>query len=258
MHFLMMISDTPSMVFQTELLIRSIKNFSHFPVAFSVVIQGHDEGPIKNPLPLININHHNKYLSDNAEMLYCPYFWELGAPCRWFIDPQMDTCVLIDVDMIACSDLSPLFELDKDSIHGVTAFKNKVSNEQWESINLLPDDRQYYFNMGMLIVPSKHLTHIGNKLFDVYPEMSKINQYYSGQISFTYIVKEMGLKRNTLPPEFNWYDKQPYPNSEIIFLHYFSNRHHVTKKIIDSSTHPNKYTELINNTSKKIFLLKLA
>lgn len=145
----------------------------------------------------------------------------------------MDMCVFIDVDMIACNDLSPLYELDKDTIHGVTAHNTTVlSDEEWKSIRV---EKENYFNFGMVVVPSKHLHEIGNKLFDVYPEMSqRFSDYYSGQISLAYITKNM--KKNVLPQRFNWYDKLPFEGRDkIIFLHYFKKSKEYQKIISDVS-----------------------
>lgn len=251
MHFLMMISDTHSMLFQTELLIRSIKEFATQPVAFSVVVQGNDKGKLRQPLPLVRIDHKNKYLSANAEILYCPYFWKLGAPCRWFIEPQMDTCVFIDVDVIACNDLTPLHELEKGVIHGVTAHMSPLGKSDWRSIGINEGEEKYYFNMGMVVVPSAHMKTIGTMLFDVYPEMSeRFSDYYSGQISLNYIGKQLGITRNALPPRFNWYDKHPSPSSNILFLHYFSNRDSVKGRNIKDN---NEYTKLIRSISNRLF-----
>lgn len=237
----MMISDNPTMRKQTELLIRSIKLFSKGkPTAFSLVIQGFEKSSIKKPLILPKIDYKYKYLSSATDVYYCPYYWELGAPCRWFIEPKMDMCVLIDVDMIACNDLSSLYELDKDTIHGVTAFNTtKLRDKEWESIGV---ERKNYFNFGMIVVPSKYLHEIGNKLFDVYPEMSKkFNNYYSGQISLAYIMKNM--KKNILPQKFNWYDKLPFEGRDkIIFLHYFSKS--------------KEYKKIINDVSESVFNVK--
>lgn len=217
------------MVAQTELLIKSIKKFSgNKSNYFSLVLQGYDQSKIIQPLPLIPTKISNRYISENAEILYCPYFWEKGTPCRWFIQPKSETCILIDVDMVACKDLSPLYNLDKNKIHGTTAFANHLNEKEWSSIDLNEKDRPFYFNHGLIIVPSKNLQIIGKQLFEIYPDMQKRftkHAYYSGQISLTYIIKKMQLNRNLLPKNYNWFDSYPFQEMKEnpFFIHYFRN-----------------------------------
>lgn len=271
MHYLMMVSETPSMMYQAETLVRTIKKFSHNkPVEFTLILQGYDKGPIKLPLPMVKIDKIScEYLQRNVEIVYTPYYWELGAPCRWFVEPRRSMCVFIDVDVVACSDLSLMYELDQDAIHGVKAMIPHLNDEQWDSIGLNKHDREFYFNMGMVIVPSKHIKEIGTKLFEIYPKMQELfpkKSYYAGQISLTYIVKQMGLKRNSLPKKFNWFDMRPYcqMKEKPIFFHYFINRNKHDneklalrdnanvdyKRLFDEAVNTNSFTGLVKNEIK--------
>lgn len=233
MHYLMMISENPRMIFQAEILVKSIKRFSgNKPCDFTLVIQGDDMGPIKIPIPIDKIDKFsNSYLNYNAEVLYTPYYWELGSPCRFFVKPRSQTCVMIDVDVIACKDLSPIYDLDPDCIHGVTAFKRHLDDVAWSSIGMGEDDRDFYFNMGMLVIPSCHLETLGNSLIDLYPKIQRLfpqQAYFSGQISLSLAIKRMKLKKNKLPQEYNWFDMIPYSEMKDtpLFLHYFYHKNH--------------------------------
>lgn len=252
----MTISDTPYMLKQAERLIKSIKFFSKKkPTEFSIIIQGYDRSPIINPIPLPKIKIPNKYLSLNCDIHYCPYFWKLGAPCRWHINPKMDQCVFIDVDMIACNDLSPVYELDKNAIHGVTAFKTDIlTDNQWDSLGISKKERLFYFNFGFIVVPSKKMKDIGDKMLKYYSWIAKeYNDYYAGQICLTYICKELGIKRNILETKFNYYDKLPiFDVNQILFLHYLSNRETIDKEEFES----NACTKLVGDVIQKFSNIK--
>jgi hypothetical protein len=224
----MMVSENKKMIAQAEVLVKTIKKFSKGkPAEFTLIIQGSEKGPLKIPLSLVAYeNGFSTYLQRNIEILYTPHYWELGAPCRWFVKPRRPMCVFIDVDVVACSDLSPMYELDNNVAHGVTAFKTHFDDQEWFSIGLTQEDRKNYFNMGMVVIPSEHIKEIGSRLFEVYPDIQNKfpeKAYYSGQISLTYILKSMKIKSNCLPSKFNWFDAKPYDEMKEtpIFLHYF-------------------------------------
>jgi hypothetical protein len=224
----MMVSENKKMIFQAEILVKTIKKFSKGkPTEFTLIIQGSEKTPLRLPLSLVPYrNSFSPYLQRNIEILYTPHFWELGAPCRWFVEPRSPMCVFIDVDVVACSDLSSMYELDRDMVHGVTAFTAHLDDQEWSSIGLTEEDRKNYFNMGMVVVPSKNIKEIGKQLFEVYPRMQKKfpeKAYYSGQVSLSYLLKGMKLKLNTLPAKFNWFDARPYSELDEtpIFFHYF-------------------------------------
>lgn len=263
MHYLMMISEYPSMMRQAELLIKTIKNFSYGkPVEFTLIIQGFHKGPASLPLPLIRISKKGSYyLGNNVEILYTPYYWELGLPCRWFVKPRCSMCVMIDVDMIACSDLSPMYELEKDKIHGAGTYTFHLSDDEWKSIGMDDSDKRFYFNMGMIVVSSDYLQKIGRGLFNIYPEIQKKfpnHAYFAGQISLSYVVKQMNIGRNLLPRKFNWIDFYDYESMKEppIFLHYIKNRNN--EKNIRSALSNN--TKDLDSNYKQIFkrsLIKL-
>ena len=228
MHYLMMVSENKKMIAQAEILVKTIKKFSKGkPAEFTLIIQGSDKSPLNLPLSLVPYkNSFSSYLQRNIEILYTPHYWELGAPCRWFVKPRRPMCVLIDVDVVACSDLYPMYELDHTVVHGVTAFKAHFDDQEWFSIGLTQEDRKNYFNMGMVVIPSNYIKEIGLKLFEVYPKMQKNfpeKAYYSGQISLTHILKSMKINSNCLNSKFNWFDAKDYSEMKEtpIFLHYF-------------------------------------
>lgn len=228
-HFLLVISDTCEMKFHAETLMRSIMYFSKQHVYFTIVVNGECSGPINKPIKLSKSNIDNLFISEHAEILSCPYHWLVPAPSRWFVEPKAETCVFIDADMIACKDISPLFNLDKKSIHGVTAYNVPISRFDLQSLGLFnSNDYKYYFNFGMLVVPSEYMLTIGNMMMDVLPVVLckfKKYEYFAAQISLAYVLNNSGLNKNILSQEFNWYDFLPEKNlDDILFLHYINNK----------------------------------
>jgi len=217
------------MKFQAETLMRSIMYFSKQDVYFTIVVNGECCGPINKPIKLSSSNLDNFFISKHAEILSCPYHWLVPTPSRWFVEPKAETCVFIDADMIACKDISPLFDLDKKCIHGVTAYNVPISRFDLQSLGLFNvSDYKYYFNFGMLVVPSEYMSTIGNMMMDVLPVVLckfKKYEYFVAQISLAYVLKNSGINKNVLPQEFNWYDLLPEKNLDnILFLHYINNR----------------------------------
>lgn len=240
------------MKFQTEILMRSIIGFSNQDVYFTIVVNGECSGPINKPIKLSKSNIDNLFISKHAEILSCPYHWLVPVPSRWFVEPKAETCVLIDADVIACKDVSPLFDLDKNCIHGVTAYKVPMNEFDWRSLGFFGNnDYKYYFNFGMLVIPSKYMLTIGNMMMDVLPVVLckfKKYEYFAAQISLAYVLKNSGLNSNVLPQEFNWYDLLPEENLDnILFLHYMSNRKFFVDLEGSLDLQHNNYTKKISD-----------
>lgn len=256
MHFVMMISneDQKGGMFKwLENTVKSIKFFSHEQqeIFFTVVLQGESKNyphsfGFEN-LNLVNqneiISYYSKtssYLMNNVEFYYCDSYWELGMPCRWFVKPRSKICCMIDVDMIACNNLSPLYSLDKEFIHGALArnarwihTKEKVAGGGVDEKNLLKiglsisDLEKYYLNFGLVVVPSCFLRIVGEELFSKYRWFKQnIHNYYAGQFALAHTLKDLDLPLNLLPDVFNYYDKDPVAGreSDILFLHIMQNR----------------------------------
>lgn len=259
MHYLMLISEKPQMLFQTELLIRSVKKFAkNKPSYFSIVVNGEERiNSIVYP-SLTKGTINNKYIASNAEIWKSPYFWEIPIPNRWFIEPKSEKCVFIDADVIACRDLEELYNLDENFFHGVQAHMNPLSNSEWFSLGLNEEKikKLNYFNMGMLVVPSKYLKIIGEgmmkvlqNIIDKFPN----RYYYSAQIAVSKALYDLQIPTNHLPEIFNWYDAKPPKNlNEIIFLHYFMNRGHVIN-LKEINTKANEYTKMIGQIANDVF-----
>lgn len=257
----MMISDTPEMIFRTEMAIRSIKRFSNNnEVAFSIVVNGEQKIFPKN---IIKNQERikSKYLLNNAEIYECPCYWSIPFPSRWFIEPKMENCVFIDVDMIACKDLTPLYNLEKQVVHGVKAGKQAMTDEEWESIGFNKKDLDFYFNFGLVVVPSEHIEKIKKMMLVNVLKISnkfKEHYYFAGQIALAYSLKELGLQMNSLPNKFNWYDFWAFDKNyekEILFLHYLSNRDGAVNLKKISNTANNNSVQLIKKTCKKLIKL---
>lgn len=264
MHYLMMINNKPDMVFRAELLIRSIKYFSNdLPSEFSIVVNKNDKNLWKSGynLNLTSGNIDNKYISLNADVFECPFHWSVPMPSRWFIKPKMDTCVFIDADIIACKDLAELYNLEKNVLHGVTTHKKHMQEYQWNLIGFNENDLKSYFNFGMLVVPSKYILDIGNKMLDnvlkimdMFPE----HAYFSGQIALAYTLKELAIPLNVLPNKFNWYDLLPENNNkEIIFLHYFMHQNYIKNRKTACLCYANGYMKMISDISRKLYKIKI-
>ena len=256
-----MISDNQEMAFRVELLIRSIKKFSNQPTTFSVIVNGTENKPLTLPLNLTVGTIGNKYVADNAEIHRCPYHWLIPAPSRWFIKPKSDPCIFIDADMIACRDLTPIYNLSKDYLHGVTALNSHLNANQWKSLGMESSDLERYFNFGMLVIPNKYMIDIGTKMFDHIQKITSSfpeHQYFAGQIALACTLKELKVPLNVLPKKFNWYDLLPPQNlEEILFLHYMSNQRKVLNETDACMISGNPYAKLISETAKSIYRRKI-
>lgn len=249
----MLISEKKDMIFQTEFLIRSIKKFSGFrSTQFSVVVNGDVRTAIVEP-SLTKGSVDNRYVMRNADVWRSPYFWSIPIPHRWYIEPKSETCVMIDVDMIACKDISPIFNLDKKVFYGVNAYKKFFSLEDWRKVGV---EKVNYFNFGLLIVPSEKMRIIGESLLNnvkIVTENYKNYYYFAAQIALTKTLYELQLDVEALPREFNWYDMRKEENlNDIIFLHYMSNRKYVKDKNIMIGK--NGYLNLINSVAAQVFV----
>lgn len=261
MHFLMLVSDKSDMWFRMELLVRSVRKEAHGrPCHFSVVVNDNEPGPFASPLRLVKREIPNRFLARHVEAFRCPYHWSVPAPSRWFLEPKADRCVFIDVDMIACKDLGPLYDLDPETVHGTTAYSTALPMRDWERIGFGKENMKFYFNFGMVVVPSRHVRSVGDRMMENVPkfmEMFPSHRYYGGQIALAYTLEELGLPRNVLPSAFNWYDLLPFPSdpSEILFLHYFSRQGSVCDHVSMSALGDNEYESLLRNKVSRFHML---
>jgi hypothetical protein len=257
----MMVSENQTMLEQCDLLVKSIRFFSKNKTYFSIVLQGNDTKPplFANKIEKIDINKNYKnffncnisnYLIKKVEFYFSPQIWTLGMPCRWFVNPKSENCVMIDVDMIACNDLSPLYNLNKNVIHGVRAINKKIiKKEDWLKIGFSEEDiKNYYINFGLIVVPSIYLEKIGIELFENYNRMKKLHEYCAGQLALAYCIKKLNIKLNLLPSKFNYYDLMRFPGREkIIFIHLLKNKHAYKQTEIK-----NEYVKLVHTIKKEI------
>lgn len=263
MHYLSMISDRPTMVFQLEHMMRTIKRYSGGQkITFSVVVNGNSYEPAKEKPNLTRRSFHNSYISTHADVYDCPQHWTLHTPCRWFIEPKMKQCIFIDTDIIACSDLSPIYSLDPNIVYGVTALKNPLSASEWNEIGMTAEDIKYYFNFGMVVVPSQYMKTIGLKLMDkvnAFQERFKEIKYYAGQIALSHTLKELKLDRIALPKEFNWLDSHPEPDSfkNILLMHYTLKSKKLPDKESACSITGDKYADAIAESAKYFYGRKI-
>lgn len=259
-----MVSENENMIGECDLLIKSINFFSNknTEIYFSIVLQGNETKlPSKpNTIKKIETNECKKlfncnitnYLKRKCEFYFCPQVWNLGMPCRWFVKPKSKTCIMIDVDMVACNNLDLLYSMyNSEEIHGVKARKNKeiISKKDWEKIGFSEEDiNNYYINFGLVVVPSIHLEKIGFELFENYKNMSKLHGYFAGQLALAYSIKKLKLKLNLLPSKFNYYDLDEFPGrEEILILHLLEN-----KGAYKENVTKNKYIKLVQDIKKEI------
>jgi lipopolysaccharide biosynthesis glycosyltransferase len=259
-----MISDRPSMVFQLEHMMRTVKRYSgDRKITFSVIINGNSMSPVTDAPKLTKRNFfHNSYIDTHAEVYDCPQHWTLHTPCRWFIEPKMDQCVFIDTDVITCSDLTPLYNLTPDTVHGVPALVNPLTEHQWNQIGMNKEDIKYYFNFGMIVVPSKHIKTIGTELVKAVPlitNMFENAKYHAGQISLSYILKKLNIKRNNLSKQFNWLDSYEAPSSfrDVLFMHYTLKRELVPTKKLSCLIKGDKYADVIAESANYFYNHKI-
>lgn len=261
MHFLFYISETSNMMFQTELLINSILYFSP-PVKnlyFSIIVNGEKSGPINKNLKLTKHKLKNNFLNKHADIFASEYHWLVQSPARWFITPKDKKCVFMDVDMIACKNLSSFFKLKENCIYGVNAIKIPMTHNEWNKLGFFNEnDFKYYFNFGMLVIPSYLMTIIGNMLIDLLPIiMSKFKkyEYFATQIAFACILKKLNVKKQSLPIFYNFVDTNKEVDlNKIIFLHYITNRKLFTNlNNIVKNVEENKYTKKVNSIIKKFY-----
>lgn len=264
MHYLMMISKNSIMTRGLELLIKSIIFFSRNKnFYFSVVIQGDSlEFPSnldniiqeikKDDLKLLNYGISNYVLKIVDEFYFCSQYWRLGMPNRWLIKPKSDMCIMIDVDMLACNDLNDVYNLNRNKIHGVRARNTFIENDFWNKINFSKEDiLKYYINFGFVAVPSIYLKVIGEELFYSYKKMTKVHEYYAGQLALAFTFKKLKFSPNILSKKFNFYDLDQFPGRDnILFLHILGNKKIYEQKIVNNKN--NDYENLIISVNKEI------
>jgi lipopolysaccharide biosynthesis glycosyltransferase len=228
---------------------------------FSIVVNGNKQGVPKKPVTLFPGTINSRYLMTQCDVYHSHYYWSTPVPWRWFIEPKADKCVFIDVDIIACNSLAPLYALDSKRFYGVQAFSSAMSKTEWQQLGFTNNElANYYFNFGMLVVPSSRMRDIGNRLMDnvfwivkQYPH----HFYFSSQIALAYTLKEMGIQTNPLSHSFNWYDKLPFPEdqSRIMLLHYFTHQNAVVDTGTATSLSGDPYAELISRTAKSFYAI---
>ena len=259
-HFIMMLSNNNWMFKGLENLVQSIKINCSNKTYFSCIFQGEkkeNNAEITNKFGMKKIKYeeiekitkfkNSRIVRENVEFIYCPYFWELGLPCRWFIKPKSEICIMIDVDMLCCNSLDEVFSLDKNKMHGCIALDNSYINRtELNKIGISEKTlNKYYINFGFVVVPSKYLIDIGTELFHSYPTLEKKFKYYTGQVALANSMKKLNIPLNILNPQkYNCYD---------CFL-----PHH-NKKLINKITNENgKITfEYENSTSNEPIFLHL-
>lgn len=237
-----MISENSWMIDSLEFLIKSIIFFSQKQkreLHFSVVLQGEMRTTCPNPfnvrkINLRKINYNNffkikipEFLLKNVDFHFSPYFWRMGMPCRWFIEPLSKKCIMIDVDMVACNDLSDVYNLEHNKVHGVLARNAQIIDEKkWSEIGFSEGDvSKYYINFGFVAVPSFLLRDIGMQIFNNYQRMTKLHSYHAGQLSLAFTLKQMNIPINLLNKKFNFPDKDEFiSRKEILFLHLMKNK----------------------------------
>lgn len=220
-HFIMMIDKSSWMRKALDCLVRTIKKNCPIDkkVYFSCVFQGNkitiEDANIENKVNLkpINVEKIEKIIDEsfsksvrkNVEFYYCPYYWELGIPCRWFVEAKSETCIMIDVDMICCNSINDIFKLDKNKIHACYCLDNSILYDKNKCYMSL---EKYYVNFGFLVIPSNFLIFIGSKLLKYYSIFQKKFGYLTGQVVFSYIIKKyFEEKINILPNyKYNCYD----------------------------------------------------
>jgi lipopolysaccharide biosynthesis glycosyltransferase len=258
-----MISDKPDMVFNLEHMMRSVKKHSgDRKIAFSVIVNGNSIQPLTGEPKLTKRLFHNAYINSHAEVYDCPQHWTMHVPSRWFIEPKMEQCVFIDTDIITCNDLTPLYNLRKDTFYGVQALKNPLSQAQWQQIDVTSNDLKSYFNFGMLVVPGQFMKKIGFKLIEklpIYKKQFKEAEYYAAQIALCTILKELDIKRVTLPKEFNWLDLNPEPQNfkNILFLHYLIRREQAYNSLTCCSMIGDGYSKIIAESARYFYGRKI-
>lgn len=227
MHYLLTIGTGGNWEFRAELLIKSINHFSYGKRNFFSIVVNGNEFESFDEIKLTKWSVRNKYLNKQCDIWYSPYIWQLWVPHRWFIEPKCETCVIIDADMIACKDISNIYNLDKDKFYGVKASDKILTEEEWKSLEL-PEWEKYYFNFGMLIFPSKIMKSIGEELIKEIDILSnkifnKTKKYFIEQIALALVLKRSIISVNSLDNKFNWFEFNPY-REDIVFLHYLYSR----------------------------------
>ena len=261
MHYLLLISDNEQMCFQAELLIRSIMHFSPKDIKnnFSVVVNGNKSGPLGKSVELSKYRLNNNFINNIAEVLYCEYHWLVPTPSRWFITPQDKTCVFIDVDIVACKDLSSFYELKDNCIYGVAALKIPMSNFEWSQLGFNQNkDFINYLNFGMLVIPSNLMSKIGLRLIENLPiilKKFKRYEYFAAQIALAYVFKNLDVPKVILPQIFNFFDTNETLDDldNVLLLHYMKNRKFFKNLETSYDVQENEITKKISSVVKLLY-----
>lgn len=243
MHFLATVSEDALILFRLEILLRTLKKYAQTDFHFTTVFTGKqrtygwakDKMAVSHEGGMETIRKIAPYIAENSEILFCPYHYSFHPPCRWFVEPKSDPCIMIDADVLCCSALHSIEAMSKDRVRGLTAYGDHLTLEEWNKIGRWKEqDLQYYFNYGVVIVPNQFLRQIGDTLYDCMLEIEhktpEKHRYYVGQIALAEAMNRLKTPRSTLSMKYNFadcVDVRYYRNEfdNVVFLHYFTNKY---------------------------------
>lgn len=225
-HFLMIITANEAMQLHTRLFLMSLEKYGKLTdYHCTICIQEHERITDRYILERVDVETY-----DNSEGYDPPW---LGGLPRWKVEPKGDVCVFVDADMLAFSDLSPLFS-DVDRVRGMIAFQSPFLGQEFAPSSMMcwrllyeklgidfptplygysnkeGDLTPYYINYGCVVVPARHMAEVGGKIEGTIHALHKFQpNYHNGQIALAVVLNSLDVPRGTLGPRFNFleYDK---------------------------------------------------
>lgn len=133
---LVTISNKKNMIFQSEILRRSLVKNSNLDFNFHLVIV--NDGPIGNWIPFYNENLYKEIkkncytLAKNSFIWKSECHWQDHLPVRWHVPIQSENFLFLDADMIVTGDLSEITENNTHDICGVPTVAQNIPLEIWK------------------------------------------------------------------------------------------------------------------------------
>ncbi len=252
-HFVMIITANEAMQLHTRLFLMSLEKYGKLTdYHCTICIQNHEKITDKYILDRADIKTY-----DNREGYDPPW---LGGLPRWRVQPKSDVCIFVDADMLVCSDIRPLF-VNANCVRGMIAYHSPFLGQEFASSSMMcwrllyeklgmdfpntlyeysnkeGDLTPYYINYGCIVVPSKYMTEIGNKIENIIHTLHDFQpNYFNGQIAFTIVLNSLSIPTEALSPRFNFFefdkliDLYPEEFKKCVLFHWFFEKKNINNK----------------------------
>ena len=256
---LLTISNKKNMIYQAEILRRSLVKNSNLDFNFHLVIV--TDGEIKKWMPFFDEDLYHEVkascytLAKNSFIWKSECHWQNHMPVRWHIPIQSEKCLFMDADMIVTGDLSECIKNNNEDIVGVPTVSQNIPLEIWKNHlghkgmsleswkNYLTKQNYNFqttltkefippcFNFGFLLFNNTNFLQIKtsfsqNVKYYTNSDLSQQQKKFCAQLALTATILQLRLKIKQLNVKYNLPDfEEFYPlikDSKV--LHYLNSK----------------------------------